>query len=98
MAEGVIRETWKQSAKVTISIHLWNAEEIRVAELSFVSHQGRGHVAGSSYMQSEPSAWALLFALERFLLEYLDEPEDEDGKDEQLRARDNLVYALDLYS
>lgn len=50
------------------NVYCWDSDEIRVAEISFSLQTDTG-LAGSSYMQAEPSHFAMLFAVERYLVE-----------------------------
>lgn len=48
-----------------LEIHLWGLSyEARIAEISITSGSG-----GTSWMQSDPAAFPLLFACERYLIE-----------------------------
>lgn len=60
-----LRKFLKVRKDEKLEIHLWgDAFPGRIAEISIMSGNG-----GESWMQSDPPAFALLFACERYLIE-----------------------------
>ena len=71
---------WHDVADMDVPEHVG----VRVAEVSFVSINELGNMAGSSYMQSDPDGLAVCAAVERLIIAYL-ENEDMDLAEDLVR-------------
>ena len=75
------------------SVYIWYQNQrpplhigLRVAEVSYVSHNPDGTVVGSSYMQSDPDGLAVCAAVERLIIAYM--------QDEDVELYENAVQHL----